>query len=264
MNDMTRGATTGGTALAEPVATTDCTATKTLLLLDSVEVFLRFEETILQRRDWRVLRATTGAAALDILSRERVDLLVMDHHLPDLHGEHVIRAIRSNAALRALAILMVTARGDQAVVERCMAEGCNAFLYKPVSRQGLCSKVEQLLSVPARRHVRTLVSLQVESEGHRRAFFGNTVNLSVGGMLVESSMDMAIGDSMGLRFHLPGDQRPVIVLARVVRLTADVSTGQSMWGLSFEHLDEDDRRRIEAFVRATHAADFDADRAEGT
>ena len=250
MND-TMGITGAATALAEPPATDP--AVKTILLLDSVEVFLRFEETILRRRDWRVLTACSGSEALDILGREKVDLLVMDHQLPDVLGEHVIRAAKSNPDLRGMAILMVTAKGDQETVERCMGEGCDGFLYKTVSRQALGAKVEQLLMVPARRHVRTLVRLSVAREGGRQACFGNTINLSAGGMMVETPVPMAVGDCMELRFHLPGDARPVVVMARVVReCTAEI--GQPAWGIQFERLEEDDRARIEDFVRCAEAA----------
>jgi CheY-like chemotaxis protein len=236
-----------GTALAERPADKPAT-TKTILLVDSAPLFLRFEETILARKEWRIRRATTGAAALDMLEREPADLVVMDHLLPDLQGDHVIRAIRSNAAFRKTSILLVTARTDDGVVERCMAEGCNAFLYKPVSRQVLCAKAEQLLDIAARRHVRTLVRLQVNGDGASQCSFGNTVNLSGGGMLVETGVDLAIGQTMDLRFHLPGDPEPIVVMARAVRLDETQGT-HGAWGLVFESVSAEDKRRIEGFVQ---------------
>lgn len=258
MHQRSNATTEGAAALAERCETGRAAGDRTILLLDGAAVFLRFEETLLQRSNWRVLRAGTGADALEILSREHVDLLVLDPHLPDLLGEHVIRAIRSTPEMRTMAILMVTAMGRQDAVEGCMAEGCNALLYKPVSRQTLCATVEQLLSVPARRHVRTLVRLQVEGTEGSRAFFGNTVNLSVGGMLVESTTDMAAGECMDLRFHLPGDADPVVVLARVLRVQEASMSESAAFALAFEHLEERDRRRIEAFVSASGMKTDDA------
>ena len=253
MDEKAHSITSSGTAVAERPAEGEAIATKTILLLDSAAVFLRFEETVLQRSGWRILRASTGAQALDILGRGHVDLLVMDPHLPDLLGEHVIRAIRSMPAMRTMAILMVTASGQQGTVERCLAEGCSAILFKPVSRRTLCATVEQLLSIPARRHLRTLVRLQVEGAEGNRAFFGNTVNLSAGGMLVESPTEVIEGDRLDLRFQLPGDPDPVVVTASVVRVQGELASGHSTFGLTFEHLEDSDRRRIDAFVRASAA-----------
>ena len=92
--------------------------------------------------------------------------------------------------------------------------------------------------------------LGIESNGTQRAQFGHTVNLSAGGMLVESSSGMAMGDCIDLRFHLPGDPNPVAVMARVVRAPAPgAAVGQ--WGLSFERLDDGDRKRLNAFVSSS-------------
>jgi CheY-like chemotaxis protein len=253
MHQRTHSTTGGASAVIEPAPSSSTAATKTILLLDGAAVFLRFEETILQRSEWRILRANTGAQALDTLSREPVDLLVLDPHLPDLLGEHVIRAIRSTPSMSKMAILIVTATGGQDAVEGCMTEGCNALLYKPVSRQTLCATVEQLLGVAARRHVRTLVRLRVEGADGSKAFFGNTVNLSVGGMLIESTTDMDAGKSIDLRFHLPGDSEPVIVMARVLRVHEAAGNQSAAFALTFEHLEDEDRRRIETFVQACGA-----------
>ena len=239
-----------GLAVSEPETGSVATDSKTILLLDSVEVFLRFEATILQRRDWRVLSALTGREALDILAHERVDLIIMDHALADLRGEHLIRAVRSRLDLRATSILIVSAAANKDEMEACVDEGANAYLFKPVSRASLCRTVEELLAVAARRHVRTLVRLDVEEHGERRASFGHTVNLSAGGMLVESTVGLSLGDCVDLRFHLPGDPQPVMVTARVMRIAA----ADGHCGLSFERLDDDDRRRIDAFVSSSHAA----------
>ena len=218
--------------------------TMTILLLDAARLFLQFEETVLQRREWTLLTATTGAEALAVVRSRPVDLLVMDHVLPDMTGADVVRALRLDRATRGVPVLIVTARGQ---IDARLESGCSAVLHKPVSRQALCEKVERLLAVPARRHLRTMVRLRVDARRDTSFFFGSTVNLSGGGMLLESPLDLAIGERVDLRFQIPGDPEPVVVRARAVRTLGEGAA--PLHGLEFEDLAEHERARIETFVR---------------
>jgi CheY-like chemotaxis protein len=247
-------ANTSGSAVLEPRLCED-TDLRTILLLDPVSLFLRYEETVLHRRDWRIHGARTAAQALETLEREHVDLLVMEHALPDSTGEELIRSVRSNAKTRATGILVLTARGTQDAVLRCLDAGANGVLFKPVTRQELCSRVEDLLFVAARRHVRTLVRLRVDAKAGSAAFFGNTVNVSAGGMLLECSTPLNAGEALDLRFSLPGDPDPLALRARVVRAASESTpSGRHACGLAFEGITDAERRRLDAFVTATRDA----------
>lgn len=244
--------TRSGVALLEAPGThaspeaREAPATKTILLLDAARLFLQFEETVLQRREWTLLTATTGAEALAIVRSRSVDLLVMDHALPDMTGADVVRVLRLDRETRGVPVLVVTARGG---VEALLESGCSAVLHKPVSRQALCEKVEGLLAVQARRHLRTMVRLRVDARHDATFFFGSTVNLSSGGMLLESPLDLGVGERVDLRFQLPGDPEPLIVRARAVRTLGDGAA--PLHGLEFEDLAAHERERIETFVRVS-------------
>jgi len=230
------------------------TATRNILLLDGVKLFLRLEETLLQRQGWTIFTAGTGEEAKAILARERVDLLIMDYVLPDVTGDELVRWVRENAETRDMSILIVTARGLREHIDRCMSAGCNAFLFKPVSRTVLCAKVQEMLDVPARRHVRTLIRLEVKASCKDRFFFGNTVNLSVSGVLLETPLDIGLGESIDLRFFLPGEAEAIDVNGRVVRRTPMTTGNSANYGLLFEELTDADRVRIERFVEASSAS----------
>jgi CheY-like chemotaxis protein len=48
-------------------------------------------ERLLRRDGWRVLAATSGAAALEVLGRERVDVLICDYGMPEMTGTEVLQ-----------------------------------------------------------------------------------------------------------------------------------------------------------------------------
>lgn len=243
----------GGSAVAVREAATGtevAVAARKILLLDGVRLFLQLEQTLLQRNDYQLFAATSGAEALDIISRERLDLVLLDYVLPDMTGDEVVRRIRKDEKNADVGVLIVTARGLREHVDKCLEAGCSDFLYKPVTRAVLCSKVQEMLRVPARRHVRTLVRLQVNARNRDRFFFGNSVNLSAGGMLLETPLDLGLGEPMNLRFFLPGDDEPIACEARVTRCkdAPTATEGHRSYGLVFESLGEGDRERIDHFV----------------
>src|SRR5262249_39106584 len=68
---------------------------KTLLLVDDDE---RMRETLtgLLRRELRVLRSATGEAALQMMEKEDVDLMILDAHLPGINGFEVLKISKEN------------------------------------------------------------------------------------------------------------------------------------------------------------------------
>jgi DNA-binding NtrC family response regulator len=68
---------------------------KTLLIVDDDER-MRESLTALLRRELRVLRAATGEAALQMMEKESVDLMILDAHLPGISGFEVLKIAKEN------------------------------------------------------------------------------------------------------------------------------------------------------------------------
>jgi two-component system, response regulator YesN len=93
---------------------------------------------------YEVRSATTGADALAKLCREPVDLVVLDHRLPDLTGLEVlskVRSIRSNVP-----VVMLTGCGSEWICAAAFRLGCADYLPKPVSAVDLVASVQRILS----------------------------------------------------------------------------------------------------------------------
>jgi response regulator of citrate/malate metabolism len=86
-------------------------------------------------------RAGTGADALRLLGRVPVDLVLLDMHLPDLHGLEVVRAMR--AAGHRADVIAVTSARDLAVVRAAVSQGIVQYLLKPFVFATLRDKLER-------------------------------------------------------------------------------------------------------------------------
>jgi two-component system, chemotaxis family, chemotaxis protein CheY len=89
--------------------------------------------------------AGTGLEAIERLSLASFDCMVLDLNMPDVGGIEVIEFVRSQDKLRALPILIVTTRGDDASRARVLDAGASAFLAKPFTPEQILGEVRRLL-----------------------------------------------------------------------------------------------------------------------
>ena len=86
-------------------------------------------------------RAGSGAEALRLLRRIRVDLVLLDMNLPDLHGLEIIRAMRAGG--HTADVIAVTSARDLAVVRAAVSQGIVQYLLKPFAFAALREKLER-------------------------------------------------------------------------------------------------------------------------
>ena len=91
-------------------------------------------------------QAASGLEAIERLSLASFALVVLDLNMPDIGGVEVVEFVRAQDHLRALPILIVTTRGDDASRDRVMAAGASAFMTKPFTPEGLITAVRNLLA----------------------------------------------------------------------------------------------------------------------
>lgn len=96
---------------------------------------------ILERAGCTVSHAANGEAALTAARDERPDVLVLDVMLPTLNGFDVLKAIRADAALKDLPILMLTAKGQDQDRKTADDLGADAFITKPFSNAEIVATV---------------------------------------------------------------------------------------------------------------------------
>jgi len=102
-------------------------------------------ERVLSTRGYRCLSASNGREALEILDRERVDLILTDLSMPVLDGYRTTQLIRARPALAKVPIVAVTAYALNDENEAAMQIGCNEYLTKPFKPRQLLEVVDRLL-----------------------------------------------------------------------------------------------------------------------
>lgn len=117
------------------------------LVIDDDPDFAALIEDAYGKDACSVTVALCGEAGLDALSRETVDLAIVDIMMPDINGLEVCRRIRAEEARKQIPILVVSAHGQQEKSEQALAAGADDFLPKPFAMWQLHERIVKLLAV---------------------------------------------------------------------------------------------------------------------
>ncbi|MFF0952559.1 HAMP domain-containing protein [Rhizobium leguminosarum] len=119
---------------------------ETVLLVDDDARNIFALSSVLERRGMKVLTATTGSEAIDVINNEpSVAIVLMDIMMPGMDGYETMQVIRSEPRFRRLPIVALTAKAMKGDREKCLEAGASDYLAKPVNTEQLLSALRMWL-----------------------------------------------------------------------------------------------------------------------
>lgn len=91
------------------------------------------------------LQADNGKAALELLYKQEIDLVILDCNMPIMTGTETLANIRSDRNLRDLPVIMVTAEANKDIVAQAGESEIDAYLLKPITVKALSEKVDLVI-----------------------------------------------------------------------------------------------------------------------
>jgi DNA-binding response OmpR family regulator len=119
--------------------------THRVLVADDEPNILISLEFLMKREGHAVSVARDGHEALAAIRRDVPDLVLLDVMMPGLSGFEVCQAVRADDALRAVRILMLTAKGRETDVAKGLALGADGYMTKPFATRELADRVRGML-----------------------------------------------------------------------------------------------------------------------
>ena len=92
-----------------------------------------------------ISQAASGLEAIERLSLQRFDVLVLDLNMPDIGGLEVVEFVRAQDKLSTLPILIVTTRAEDDSRTRILAAGATRYMTKPFAPEAILLEVQSLL-----------------------------------------------------------------------------------------------------------------------
>lgn len=138
------------------------------------------EQIALKNSGYQVVTFDTAGDFFDALKTQTPDLLLLDIMLPDMDGLQVLEQVRSQAALRSLPIIMVTAKTTELDKVRGLDMGADDYLSKPFGIMELISRVKALLRRSGGKREKNITIGQVclDEEKHKVTVGGQACELT--------------------------------------------------------------------------------------
>jgi len=122
------------------------TAKPRILVVDD-DLFVRKPlEAVLQQGGFEAMTAANGAECLELLERDRPDLIILDVIMPGADGFEVCQAIKGEARYAEIPVILMSARDRRCDRKRGFDLGATGFVRKPYKPEKLLRQVREILA----------------------------------------------------------------------------------------------------------------------
>ncbi len=174
-----------------------------ILVVDDNQTYREMLKDLLAQSGYGVEVAGSAAEALDMVRRIRPALVLTDLYMPGGDGDALCRRLKADPESRGMPVLMMSGGGNKDESGRCHAAGCDDFLVKPVRQAELLLAASRHLHARL-RGVRRRIAIPIALETGGARSVARSVDLSLGGLFVETTELLPPGTEALLEFTLPG------------------------------------------------------------
>ena len=120
--------------------------TMNILVVDDFSTMRRIIRNILKQMGFsNILEAEDGKAALDVLKKEKIGLIISDWNMPQMTGLDLLKAVRASVEWKDLHFLMITAEGQKDNVIEAVKYKVSNYIVKPFMPETLVEKLTKIL-----------------------------------------------------------------------------------------------------------------------
>ena len=193
---------------------------KKILIIDD-SPFFRGQLKLSLSKEYDVIEAGTGAEGLDIVKREKPDLVLLDVIMPDYSGFEICRILRESESNNLMPIIMITSQDAQEDILVGLELGADDYVKKPFNERELLARVRNIFRrIDRNRNANPLTGLSGNLEIQREITSRITKGYRFAVIYVDLDNFKAYNDVYGFS---NGD--------RIIILTADILRDQvALWG----------------------------------
>jgi signal transduction histidine kinase/ActR/RegA family two-component response regulator len=129
-----------------PLAVRTYSGARRVLYVEDLAHNMRLvEQLITYRPSIALIPAMQGGLGLDLARKHQPDLVLLDMHLPDMHGEELFRRLRANRVTGHIPVVILSADATPHQRKRLLAAGVDGYLTKPIQVQQFLATLDRLL-----------------------------------------------------------------------------------------------------------------------
>ncbi|MEG0807400.1 MAG: hybrid sensor histidine kinase/response regulator [Alistipes sp.] len=113
----------------------------TILAVDDITTNIMLLKAVLGRAKYKIITATSGAEALEKVSKENPDLILLDIMMPDMDGYEVLERLKSDQSVRSIPVIFLTALHNPEDIVKGFKLGASDYISKPFNHEELITRV---------------------------------------------------------------------------------------------------------------------------
>jgi len=118
---------------------------KSILIVDDSKIVLDISEFVVTSAGYRALTAVSGNEALEILGRQKIDLIMIDINMPGMDGYTLISTVRSDNQFKKVPIIIITTEAEAKDKKKGFDAGADAYIIKPIVPEELLAHIQLLV-----------------------------------------------------------------------------------------------------------------------
>ncbi len=216
------------------------------LVVDDEAVVCELIGRVLNSAGMEALTVTRSTEAPDILEEGKFDVVFLDLHMASPDGIELARQMRTSRFNRTTPIVLISDDQRPSALSVGFGAGASFFLYKPIDKDRLLKLVratQGAMELERRRTRRVSIQSKVCLKFGGEEFEGETVDVSMGGLLVRAPRIAPVGSSLRMSLQLSQRMRPIVAAGSVVRILR----GNQM-GIRLDQLTLPDNERLQEFL----------------
>jgi len=217
-----------------------------ILLVDDEAKVSELMKVMLEPLGCNVVTSADSREAADQVTKQKFDGVFVDVQMPHLDGFGLTKLIRASRANARVPIVMLTALDDVETMRAGFRAGITLFLGKPFTGEklrGLFNVLRGAMLTGRRRYARLPLGTTVNCTAGSQALKLNSLNISLGGMLLSNSGRLDVGQEVDLELMIPQVPRLLNPRGRVVR-----KEPPDRIAVQFINLAPEDREAIQSYI----------------
>ena len=217
-----------------------------ILVVDNEPAVLHTIKGLIESLGYEVLALTDSREAAERVNHQKFAGVFVDAKMPGMDGPALVRRIRSSPTNNSVPVFMMTGYDDVETMREGFRSGITFYMAKPLDL-GRLANILKLMKEAMLREKRSYIRLPlrtvVNCKMGEHQFTATSVNIGEGGMLLEPSGGLEVGQELWLRFSLPRIPQTLNPRAIVVRREQPDRAG--VW---FLDLAPEDRNALQDFI----------------
>jgi DNA-binding response OmpR family regulator len=226
------------------------------LVVDDEAAVCQLIQDVMNSAGIKSLTLTKSAEAAEYLRGEKFDVVLLDLRMPSPDGVEVARQARDSGYNRMTPIIMISDDQHLSAVSEGFGAGASFFLYKPIDKGRLLHLIratQGAIENEKRRFRRVSYSARVRLKSDQGEVQGETVDISMNGMLVKVARVLAIGTLVEVKMDLARGEKPFAGSGSVVR-----KLNEGQMGIEFNLTVQSERGRLQEFLLTLISQDVEA------